>query len=153
MRRRYVRRRPSGRYCHYLETAASTRVPRSIGFASLLSPNLTRTGGPAAVRAYIEMLLPDGPNAPALTRGSQLLQRRRPADRRGRAARRRGPRRPYCPVALAWVLKNPVVATQIVGATKPHHLPDAVATLDIQLSEDEIRTIEGSYTAGTPTGF
>jgi len=54
---------------------------------------------------------------------------------------------------LAWVLKNPVVSAPIVGATKPHHLPDAVAALDIQLSEDEIRTLEEPYTPRLPTGF
>jgi len=56
-------------------------------------------------------------------------------------------------LALAWVLKNPVVSAPIVGATKPHHLPDAVAALDIQLSEDEIRTLEEPYTPRLPTGF
>ncbi len=60
---------------------------------------------------------------------------------------------PMAQVALAWVLKNPVVAAPIVGATKPHHLPDAVAALDIQLSEDEIRTLEEPYTPHLPTGF
>ncbi len=30
---------------------------------------------------------------------------------------------------MAWVLKNPVVSAPIVGATKPNHLTDAVATL------------------------
>jgi hypothetical protein len=44
---------------------------------------------------------------------------------------------PMAQVALAWVLKNPVVEAPIVGATKPHHLPDAVAALDIRLSQDE----------------
>src|SRR6476469_4974875 len=43
-------------------------------------------------------------------------------------------------VALAWVLTNPIVSAPIVGATKPHHLTEAVAALDLQLSEDEIRT-------------
>jgi aryl-alcohol dehydrogenase-like predicted oxidoreductase len=54
-------------------------------------------------------------------------------------------------VALAWVLRNPVVAAPIVGATKPHHLPDAVAALDIRLSE--IRMLEESYAPHLPTGF
>ena len=48
-------------------------------------------------------------------------------------------------VALAWVLKHPVVTAPIVGATKPHHLPDAVAALDVQLTDDEIRTLEEPY--------
>jgi 1-deoxyxylulose-5-phosphate synthase len=60
---------------------------------------------------------------------------------------------PMAQVALAWVLKNPVVTAPIVGATKPHHLPDAVAALDIQLSEDETRTLEEPYTPRLPTGF
>jgi aryl-alcohol dehydrogenase-like predicted oxidoreductase len=60
---------------------------------------------------------------------------------------------PMAQVALAWVLKNPVVAAPIVGATKPHHLPDAVAALGIQLSDDEIRAVEEPYTPRPPTGF
>jgi aryl-alcohol dehydrogenase-like predicted oxidoreductase len=60
---------------------------------------------------------------------------------------------PMAQVALAWVLKNPVVAAPIVGATKPHHLPDAVAALDVQLGDDEIRTLEEPYTPHLPTGF
>jgi aryl-alcohol dehydrogenase-like predicted oxidoreductase len=35
-------------------------------------------------------------------------------------------------IALAWVLHNPLVSAPIVGATKPHHLPEAVAALDPQ---------------------
>jgi hypothetical protein len=49
-------------------------------------------------------------------------------------------------VALAWVLKNPVVAARIVGATKSQHLPDAVAALDLRPSEEEVRTLEQPYT-------
>ncbi len=60
---------------------------------------------------------------------------------------------PMAQVALAWVLRNPVVAAPIVGPTKPHHLPDAVAALDIKLSEDEVRTLEEPYTPHLPTGF
>jgi aryl-alcohol dehydrogenase-like predicted oxidoreductase len=60
---------------------------------------------------------------------------------------------PMAQFVLAWVLKNPVVAAPIVGATKPHHLPDAVAALDIQLSDDEVRTLEEPYTPRLPTGF
>jgi aryl-alcohol dehydrogenase-like predicted oxidoreductase len=60
---------------------------------------------------------------------------------------------PMAQVALAWVLKNPVVAAPIVGATKPHHLPDAVAALDVRLTEDEIHTLEQPYTPRLPSGF
>ena len=34
-------------------------------------------------------------------------------------------------VALAWLLAKPAVTAPIVGATKPHHLADAVAALDL----------------------
>ncbi|HEX8157615.1 MAG TPA: aldo/keto reductase [Solirubrobacteraceae bacterium] len=56
-------------------------------------------------------------------------------------------------VALAWVLHNPVVSAPIVGATKPHHLADAVAALDIQLTDGEIRSLEEHYTPREPTYF
>jgi 1-deoxyxylulose-5-phosphate synthase len=49
-------------------------------------------------------------------------------------------------VALAWVLTNPAVSAPIVGATKPHHLTEAVAALELQLTEDETRTLEEPYT-------
>jgi 1-deoxyxylulose-5-phosphate synthase len=40
-----------------------------------------------------------------------------------------------------------------VGPTKPHHLADAAAALDVHLTEDEIRTLEEPYTPREPTGF
>lgn len=56
-------------------------------------------------------------------------------------------------VALAWVLKNPVVTAPIVGPTKPNHLPDAVAALDLDLTPDEITALEDSYSPRPPTGY
>lgn len=56
-------------------------------------------------------------------------------------------------VALAWVLKDPVVTAPIVGPTKPHHLPDAAAVLDIRHTEEEIRTLEKPYAPHQPTAF
>ncbi len=60
---------------------------------------------------------------------------------------------PMAQVALAWVLRNPVVVAPIVGATKPHHLPDAVAALDVQLSDDEVGMLEEHYGPHLPTAF
>jgi aryl-alcohol dehydrogenase-like predicted oxidoreductase len=60
---------------------------------------------------------------------------------------------PMAQVALAWVLKNPVVSAPIVGATKPHHLPDAAAALDVQLTDEEIETLESAYTVRETTGY
>ncbi len=60
---------------------------------------------------------------------------------------------PMAQVALAWVLKHPGVTAPIVGATKPHHLPDAAAALDVHLSDDETRTLEEHYGPHLPTGL
>lgn len=54
---------------------------------------------------------------------------------------------PMAQIALAWLLTKPVVACPIVGATKPHHLDDAVAALDVTLTDDEIAALERPYTA------
>ena len=53
---------------------------------------------------------------------------------------------PMARVALAWVLSRPVVTCPIVGATKPNHLQDAVAALDLKLTGDVITELEGRYT-------
>lgn len=57
---------------------------------------------------------------------------------------------PMAQVALAWVLRNPVVATSIVGATKPHHLADAVGALDVQLTDAEVQALEAPYVPQEP---
>jgi aryl-alcohol dehydrogenase-like predicted oxidoreductase len=60
---------------------------------------------------------------------------------------------PMAQVALAWVLNNPVVTAPIVGATKPHHLPDAVAALQLELTEEEVAALEEPYTVRMPVGY
>lgn len=55
--------------------------------------------------------------------------------------------------AMAWVLKNPGVTSPIIGATKPKHLSDAVAALDVELTADEIAALEQPYTPRVPTYF
>jgi aryl-alcohol dehydrogenase-like predicted oxidoreductase len=56
-------------------------------------------------------------------------------------------------IALAWVLRSPAVAAPIVGATKPHHLPEAVAALDIELTDDEVAVLEEHYVDSGPSWF
>jgi len=48
-------------------------------------------------------------------------------------------------IALAWLLHNPAVTAPIVGATKVHHIEDAVAALDIQLTDEELDSLEAAY--------
>ena len=65
------------------------------------------------------------------------------AERVAEIADRRGV--PRAQVALAWVARNPVVTAPIVGATKPHHLDDALASLDVELTDDEVARLEAPY--------
>jgi aryl-alcohol dehydrogenase-like predicted oxidoreductase len=57
---------------------------------------------------------------------------------------------PMAQVAMAWVLRNPVVAAPIVGATKAHHLADAAAALDVRLTDEEVTALEEHYVTRTP---
>jgi aryl-alcohol dehydrogenase-like predicted oxidoreductase len=52
---------------------------------------------------------------------------------------------PRAQVALAWLVGKPGITAPIVGATKPNHLEDAVAALDLALTDDEVRRLEESY--------
>ena len=49
-------------------------------------------------------------------------------------------------VALAWLRRNPVVVAPLVGASKTAQIDDAVASLEIELTEDEVATLEAPYT-------
>jgi len=60
---------------------------------------------------------------------------------------------PRAQVALAWLAHKPNVTAPIVGASKPHHLDDAVAALSVALSEQEIAQLEGPYQPHPVLGF
>jgi aryl-alcohol dehydrogenase-like predicted oxidoreductase len=60
---------------------------------------------------------------------------------------------PRAQVALAWVAKNPVVSAPIVGASKPGHLDDAIASLDVELTDSEITRLEEPYAPHPLIGF
>jgi len=80
--------------------------------------------------------------------GKTLYQRSTDADRVvvdrvAEIAKARGI--PMAQVALAWQLGKPYITAPIIGATKPHHLDDAVAALAVQLSAEEIAKVEEPY--------
>ena len=56
-------------------------------------------------------------------------------------------------VALAWVMQQSAVTSPIVGATKPHHLTDAIAAVDLVLSDDEKELLEEPYVPHPVSGF
>ncbi|MFV1917943.1 aldo/keto reductase [Sphingomonas sp. MJ1 (PH-R8)] len=60
---------------------------------------------------------------------------------------------PPAQVALAWVLAKPMVSAPIIGASKPAHLEDAIAALDLVLSDEEIERLEAPYVPHAVVGF
>jgi aryl-alcohol dehydrogenase-like predicted oxidoreductase len=52
---------------------------------------------------------------------------------------------PLAQVALAWMLHQEAISAPIVGATKPGHIEDAVAAVDVGLSDEEIAALEAPY--------
>jgi aryl-alcohol dehydrogenase (NADP+) len=64
-------------------------------------------------------------------------------DRVGEIARQRGVS--HAQVALAWLLHQPGVVAPIVGASKPHHLDDALAALELKLDDAELKALAEPY--------
>lgn len=60
---------------------------------------------------------------------------------------------PRAQVALAWMLSKPHVTTPIVGASKASHMDDAIAALDLKLSEEEVAALEAPYVPHEVTGM
>jgi aryl-alcohol dehydrogenase-like predicted oxidoreductase len=56
-------------------------------------------------------------------------------------------------IALAWLLHKPVITAPIVGATKLEHLDDALGSLAVKLSAEEIAALEEPYVPHAVTGF
>lgn len=60
---------------------------------------------------------------------------------------------PRAQVALAWVLQHPDVTAPIIGVTRDHHLTDALAALEVVLSEEEVSRLEAPYVPHAVVGF
>jgi aryl-alcohol dehydrogenase (NADP+) len=60
---------------------------------------------------------------------------------------------PMAQVALAWMLSKPAITSPIIGATKSHHIDDAVAAIDLELSADETLRLEEAYDPHAVAGF
>ena len=60
---------------------------------------------------------------------------------------------PRAQVALAWLLQKAEVSAPIVGASKPGHIDDAVAALDVRLTAEEIAALEAPYVPHAVAGF
>ena len=60
---------------------------------------------------------------------------------------------PMAQIALAWVLQKPGVTAPIIGASKPSHLTDAAAAVDLTLTDEEVAALEKHYVPHRPVGF
>ena len=76
---------------------------------------------------------------------------RRVVERVGQVSEKRGV--PRAQVALAWMFSKPGITSPIVGATKPHHLSDAVAALSLHLTSEETASLEEPYAPHPVLGF
>ncbi|MGB0084937.1 MAG: aldo/keto reductase [Rhodomicrobiaceae bacterium] len=56
-------------------------------------------------------------------------------------------------VALAWLLQKNMVTAPIIGASKPHHLTDAAASLSLRLTAEEVAALEAAYLPRPIAGF
>jgi 1-deoxyxylulose-5-phosphate synthase len=88
--------------------------------------------------------------------GKSMYSRTEEADRKvvdqlGKVAEQRAV--PRAQLALAWMLAKPGITAPIVGATKPHHLDDAVAAVSIALTPKEIHSLEAPYVPHPVLGF
>jgi len=52
---------------------------------------------------------------------------------------------PSARIALAWLLGRPGVAAPVIGATKPGHIDDAIASLEVRLAAEEVSRLEAPY--------
>lgn len=60
---------------------------------------------------------------------------------------------PRAQVALAWVAQKRGVTAPIVGISKPRQLDDALAALELKLTDDEIATLERPYVPHAVVGI
>lgn len=115
-----------------------------IPWSPLARGRLTRPWGESTVRSETDVV------------GKALYKAEDAADRAvidalADLAARRGV--PMASLGLAWHFTKPQVAAPIIGATKPQHIADAVAALDIVLSAEDIAALEAPYRPKFPTGM
>jgi 1-deoxyxylulose-5-phosphate synthase len=72
-------------------------------------------------------------------------------DRVAEVAKARGI--PRAQIALAWLLAKPIITAPIVGATKLHHLDDAIAAVNVRLTDGEIAALEEPYVPHAVVSF
>ncbi|GIE92400.1 aldo/keto reductase [Actinoplanes regularis] len=113
-------------------------------------------------------VLPYSPLARGSLAGGGPNSRRAAAEQAGRARRldgndaeivdvlravAAGRDRPPAQIALAWLLSKAPVSAPIVGVTRPAQLDDALAAVDLTLSEEDVAGLEAPYRPHAPYGY
>ncbi len=106
-------------------------------FSPLARGRLTRPWGEPSTRADAE------PYAFKLTEATEESDRKI-VEVVGEIAKERGVS--MAEIATAWVRRNAVVAAPIIGALKTKHVDDAIASLSLKLSDEEVVRLEANYT-------
>ena len=140
--------------------------------AEPLQPRVSRGGArdaavlprPGGRRAPLQPARPRPPRRHQAARRPRRPRRAaslRPSHRlalEGPRRRHRGPRgspesaAPPAAVALAWLLARPGVTAPVVGATRPHHLTDAVEAVELRLDDEEVQRLEAPYRSHAVVG-
>jgi 1-deoxyxylulose-5-phosphate synthase len=114
-------------------------IPWSPLARGLLTGGRGRGTTRASNDAYARQLYPDAHNSDAEVVEAVTA-----------VAQRRGV--PAAQVALAWLMRQPAVTAPIVGATKLGHIDDAVAAVNLTLSDEEVTELEFPYRPHPITG-
>ncbi len=124
--------------------AAAVRRPGRRGHS--VEPAGPRAADPGLGRAAPPAPRPTSSARPSTPRTTGSSSRRSPGLPHDRGVSR-------AQVALAWMLHNPVITAPIVGATKMAHLEDAIAAVDVTLTDDEVAQLEKPYAPRENAGF
>lgn len=115
-----------------------------IPWSPLAKGRLTRDWNEQTARSEID------PVGKAFYESTMVEADRRVVERVAEVAGKRGIARAQ--VALAWLLQKDAVTAPIIGATKIHHLEDAVSSLSVKLTPEEISYLEEAYIPHPVTG-
>ncbi len=114
-----------------------------VPWSPLAGGRCTRPWGVQTSRSKVDEVSP-------MVWGATELQDKKVVDALEQLSRKNG--RSMAQNALAWMLSKPYVTSPIVGFTSPSHVVEAVAALDIVLSEEEIKFLEAPYVPHIKTG-
>lgn len=115
-----------------------------IPWSPLAKGRLTRDWNEQTARSEVD------PVGKAFYESTMVEADRRVVERVAEVAGKRGIARAQ--VALAWLLQKDEVTAPIIGATKIHHLEDAVSALSVKLTPEEISYLEEAYIPHPVTG-